>query len=79
MCCIPVQPRPIRRNNRAATDEHPAMITPDAVRAIQSLWPGTQAGGAPATKLGLARLRASQINGHSVCAGTGAEKGQAGR
>ena len=51
---------------------HPVMITPDAVRAIQSLWPATEADGSPATKLDLARLRASQINGYSACADTGA-------
>src|SRR5437879_533463 len=52
MSGIPVPPRPgnPRGNNRAATDKNPAMITPDAVRAIQSLWPATEAGGAPATK-----------------------------
>jgi alkylhydroperoxidase family enzyme len=51
------------------------MITPDTVRAIQSLWSATEAGGAPATKLDLVRLRASQINGYSTGTGTG----QAGR
>jgi AhpD family alkylhydroperoxidase len=53
---------------------NPVMITPDAVRAIQSLWSAVEAGGAPATKLDLARLRASQINGYRACADTGAGK-----
>jgi AhpD family alkylhydroperoxidase len=51
-----------------------AMITPDAVRVIRSLWLAAEAGGTPATKLDLVRLRASQINACSVCAGTGAGK-----
>ncbi len=60
MSGVPVQPRPTRRNNHAATDKNPAMITPDAVWAIRSLWLAMEVGG-PATKLDLACLRASQV------------------
>ena len=48
--------------------KNPAMIIPEAMRAIQALHASTQQGGVPATTLELAHLRASQINGCSVCA-----------
>jgi alkylhydroperoxidase family enzyme len=77
MFVTPVQPWPEdpRRNNRATTDTNPAMTSPDAVRAIQSLWSATEAGGAPATNLDLLHLRASHINGDSTgCTGTASGK-----
>jgi AhpD family alkylhydroperoxidase len=51
--------------------KHPAMILPDATAAIQALTATTQQGGVPATTLGLVHLRASQINGCSVCVDSG--------
>jgi AhpD family alkylhydroperoxidase len=48
-----------------------AMILPDAMPAIQALTAATQQGGVPATTLGLVHLRASQINGCSVCVDSG--------
>jgi AhpD family alkylhydroperoxidase len=51
--------------------KNPAMIIPDAMQAIQALTAATQQGGVPATTLGLVHLRASQINGCSVCVDSG--------
>ena len=58
---------------RATTvvSQNPAMILPDAMQAIQALLSATEQGGVPSTTLGLVRLRASQINGCSVCVDTG--------
>ena len=52
--------------------KNPAMILPDALRAIQALQAATAHGGVPAATLGLAHLRASQINGCSACVDAGA-------
>jgi AhpD family alkylhydroperoxidase len=46
---------------------HPVMIVPDAMKALQALGKATEKGGVPATTIGLIHLRASQINGCSVC------------
>jgi AhpD family alkylhydroperoxidase len=46
---------------------NPVMIVPDALQALQSLKASTENGGVPATTIGLVELRASQINGCSVC------------
>ena len=51
---------------------NPAMILPDAMRAIQALQAATERGGVPAATLSLVHLRASQINGCSVCVDSGA-------
>ena len=48
---------------------NPATILPDATNAIQALIKATRMGGVPAATLELAHLRASQINGCSVCVG----------
>jgi len=45
----------------------PVMIIPEAMAALQSLNAASEAGGVPAKTLGLVHLRASQINGCSVC------------
>ena len=50
--------------------KQPAMILPGAMQAMQSLWAAAQKSGVPERTLGLVELRASQINGCSVCAGT---------
>ena len=46
---------------------HPAMILPEAMKALQTLNAATENRGVPATTLGLVHLRASQINGCGVC------------
>ncbi|HMF89594.1 MAG TPA: carboxymuconolactone decarboxylase family protein [Candidatus Angelobacter sp.] len=47
--------------------ENPAMIVPGAMEALQALGKATEQSGLPARTLGLVHLRASQINGCSVC------------
>src|SRR5206468_3555543 len=44
-----------------------AMIVPDAMQALHALKGSTEKGGVPSRTLGLVELRASQINGCSVC------------
>jgi AhpD family alkylhydroperoxidase len=43
------------------------MIVPDAMQALHALNTAAEKGGVPQTTLGLVQLRASQINGCSVC------------
>ncbi len=47
--------------------KNPAMIVPDALQALQTLAAATEKTGVPPRTLALAHLRASQINGCSVC------------
>jgi AhpD family alkylhydroperoxidase len=47
--------------------KNPAMIVPDAMQALHALNAATEKAGLAATALGLVHLRASQINGCSVC------------
>jgi AhpD family alkylhydroperoxidase len=47
--------------------KNPALIVPDALQALQALGKTVEKGGAPLRTLELIRLRASQINGCSVC------------
>lgn len=47
--------------------KNPAMLLPDAMQALQALNASTARGGVPAPTLELIHLRASQINGCSVC------------
>jgi AhpD family alkylhydroperoxidase len=47
--------------------ENPAMVVPGAMEALQQLGAAAQASGVPATTLYLVEMRASQINGCSVC------------
>jgi AhpD family alkylhydroperoxidase len=44
-----------------------AMIVPDVVKALHALSKLAENGGVPAQTIGLVQLRASQINGCSVC------------
>src|SRR5260370_14575277 len=44
-----------------------ATINPEAVKALQALGASAEKGGVPAKTRGLVHLRASQINGCSVC------------
>jgi AhpD family alkylhydroperoxidase len=46
---------------------HPAMILPGAMQALQALHKAADSGGVPAKTIALVELRASQINGCSVC------------
>ncbi len=46
---------------------HPAMIVPDAMQALQALGKSVDKGSVPSRTLELVNLRASQINGCSVC------------
>jgi AhpD family alkylhydroperoxidase len=46
---------------------HPAFVVPDAMDALQALGKAVGNGGVPARTLELVQLRASQINGCSVC------------
>lgn len=52
--------------------KNPAVVIPEAMKAIQALHAAASNGGAPAKTLELARLRASQINGCSACVDAGA-------
>jgi AhpD family alkylhydroperoxidase len=47
--------------------KNPAMLVTDAMQPTQALWAAAQKGGVPPQTLGLVHLRASQINGCSVC------------
>ena len=47
--------------------KNPAMIVPGAMEAIQALGKCAEQSGVPARTIGLVHLRASQINGCSVC------------
>lgn len=47
--------------------KHPAMILPGAMDALQRLGASARMAGVPATTLYLIEVRASQINGCSVC------------
>src|SRR5262245_27886170 len=46
---------------------NPAMIVPQAMQALHALGMASDKGGVPAGTIGLVQLRASQINGCSVC------------
>ena len=46
---------------------NPAMIVPDAMQALQALGASVARGGVPPRTLELVHLRASQINGCSIC------------
>ncbi len=52
--------------------KNPAVVIPEAMKAIQALHAAASKGGAPARTLELAHLRASQINGCSACVDAGA-------
>jgi len=45
----------------------PAVLVPEAMQALHALQAASESGGVPAKTLGLVHLRASQINGCSVC------------
>jgi AhpD family alkylhydroperoxidase len=47
--------------------KNPVMLFPEVMQAMQVLGKASEQGGVPARTLGLVHLRASQINGCSVC------------
>lgn len=47
--------------------KNPAMILAEAMQALQALGKSSENAGVPARTLGLVQMRASQINGCSVC------------
>jgi AhpD family alkylhydroperoxidase len=47
--------------------KHPAMTVPGAMQALQALSAAVEKAGLPARTIGLVQVRASQINGCSVC------------
>ena len=47
--------------------KHPAMVLPDAMQSLQAMGAAIAKSGVPARTLELVSLRASQINGCSVC------------
>lgn len=47
--------------------KNPVMLIPEAMQAMQALAKSAEKGGVPLRTLGLVHLRASQINGCSVC------------
>jgi AhpD family alkylhydroperoxidase len=51
----------------SARISHPAFIVPDAMQALQDLGTSVKRGGLPSRTRDLVYLRASQINGCSVC------------
>lgn len=54
--------------------KNPAIVIPEAMKAIQALHAAASNGGAPAKTLELVHLRASQINGCSACVDAGARQ-----
>ncbi|MBV9817803.1 MAG: carboxymuconolactone decarboxylase family protein [Solirubrobacterales bacterium] len=53
--------------------KNPGMVIPEAMTAIRALNDAVQHGGLPQRTLDLVHLRASQINGCSVCVGAAAK------
>ena len=53
--------------------KNPGLVIPDAMTAIRALNEAIQQGGVPQRTLDLVHLRASQINGCSVCVGAAAK------
>ncbi len=47
--------------------KNPAMVIPDAMQALRALSTAAQKGGVPAKTIALVEVRASQVNGCSVC------------
>jgi AhpD family alkylhydroperoxidase len=51
--------------------KNPAMVLPDAMKGINSLYKAVHGAGVPQETLELAHLRASQVNGCSACVDAG--------
>jgi AhpD family alkylhydroperoxidase len=56
-----------KENTMQARMQNPAIVVPDAMQALMALGAATKKGAVPSKTLGLMHLRASQINGCSVC------------
>src|SRR6476619_3465592 len=54
--------------------KNPAMVITAAMQPVQALWACAHQGGIPPRTLGLVHLRASQINGCSVCVDSGSRQ-----
>jgi len=57
--------------------KNPAMVIPEAMKAVMALHAATEQGGVPPATLGLVHLRASQINGCSFCCDSGSRHAKA--
>lgn len=57
---------------------NPVELIPDAMQSILALWDSVEQGSVSKTTLGLVHMRASQINGCSVCVELGLQKGRKG-
>ncbi len=57
--------------------KNPAMVIPEAMKAVMALHAATGQGGVPPATLGLVHLRASQINGCSFCCDSGSRHAKA--
>jgi AhpD family alkylhydroperoxidase len=55
--------------------KNPALVIPEAMKAVQALIGATRLGGVPEETLGLVHMRVSQINGCSFCVDYGAKEG----
>jgi AhpD family alkylhydroperoxidase len=62
----------------AARMKNPAIVLPEATKAIQELVKVVQSAGVPPETMGLVHLRASQINGCGFCVVSGAVGAQKG-
>lgn len=59
---------PLQKNETVKSRmKNPAMVLPEVMQALLDLNKATQKGGVPSKTIGLVQLRASQINGCSVC------------
>jgi AhpD family alkylhydroperoxidase len=58
--------------------KNPAVVIPEAMKAIQALIGSTMQGDVPPATLGLVHLRASQINGCSFCVDSGSKHAKQG-
>ena len=64
---LSIRPGPVRRMGMEPRIKNPAMSLPGAFDALQALGKSIEKGGVPRATLELVNLRASQINGCSVC------------
>src|SRR5215472_11304066 len=68
---ISQQRDPGRDSQMQTRMKNPAVIFPEATKAVQTLLAVTRQGGVPQSTLELVHLRASQINGCSFCVNGG--------
>jgi AhpD family alkylhydroperoxidase len=70
--------RPVRLEVMQARMNHPAMVLPDAMPALMAVGAAARKGGVRKRTADLVHLRASQINGCSVCVDMHAAEAKAG-